>query len=202
MLGAARFAVAGHVGLVPAPGGFATPPFGPEPTVLAVDLDDLVVNRAGQQHRTRIHTVAQAAAFAGIKPGLAEQAYRPATPLEPDAALHIDREAARLLAAWYQLGAQALAAFAAAVPNDEPTPAQLWPEHFDLAITAARINYGASPGDALIGEPYLYVGPFDGPSGGDDEFWNAPFGAVLGHREASSVEAAVEFFHDRRSRAR
>ncbi|HEY6423054.1 MAG TPA: hypothetical protein VIY28_07370 [Pseudonocardiaceae bacterium] len=29
-----------------------------------------------------------------------------ATPLEPDAELHIDREAARLLADWYQFGAQ------------------------------------------------------------------------------------------------
>jgi hypothetical protein len=188
VLAAARYAVTGYVGLVPAPGGFATPPFGPEPTVLAVDLDELVVNRAGQQCRTRIHSVGQAAVFAGIKPGLAEQAYRPATPLEPDAALHIDRHAARLLAAWYQLGAQALAAFAAAVSDDEPTTAQLWPEHFDLALTAAQVNYGASPGDSLVGEPYLYTGPFDGPPGDGDESWNALFGAVLGYREATSVE--------------
>lgn len=198
MLAAARYAVTGHVGLVPAPGGFATPPFGPEPTVLAVDLDEIVVNRAGQQCRTRIQTVAQAAAFAGIKPGLDEQAYRSATPLEPDAALHIDREAARLLAAWYQLGAQALAVFVAAVPDDEPTPAQLWPEHFDLGVTAARVNYGVSPGDAHIGDPYLYVGPFDGPPAGGDQFWNAPFGAVRRHREVTSVMAAADFFHDGR----
>jgi hypothetical protein len=68
-----------------------------------------------------------------------------------------------LLADWYQLGAHALASFAAAVPDDQPTSAQLWPEHFDLGITAARVNYGVSPGDGHIAEPYLYVGPHGGP---------------------------------------
>lgn len=150
VLAAARYAATGDIGLVPAPGGFATPPFGTESTVLAVDLDELVVTRGGQQRRTRIHTVAQAADFA----------------------------------------------------DDEPTPSTLWPEHFDLAIVVARVNYGFSPGDAQIGEPYLYVGPFDGPPSGDDEFWNAPFGAVLGHREVTSVEDAVAFFHAGRDRVR
>jgi hypothetical protein len=105
-----------------------------------------------------------------------------------------------LLADWYQLGAQALAAFAAAVPGDEPTGAQLWPEHFDLGISASRVNYGASPGDVHVAEPYLYVGPHDGPPAAD-EFWNASFGAVLRHHEVSSVEAAIEFFHHGRKRA-
>lgn len=205
VLAASRYAATGHIGLVPAPGGFATPPFrspklGAESTVLAVDLDELVVTRDGQQRRTRIHTVAQAAEFAGVQPGAPEQVYRPATPLALDEPLQIDREAARLLADWYQLGAHALAAFAAAVPDDEPTPAQLWPEHFDLGITAARINYGVSPGDAAIPEPYLYIGPFDTPP--PDEFWNAPFGAALGHREVASVEAAGAFFHAGRDRVR
>ncbi|MGQ0719290.1 MAG: hypothetical protein ACT4NP_18640 [Pseudonocardiales bacterium] len=199
VLAASRYAATGHIGLVPAPGGFATPPYGPDSTVLAVDLDELVVTRAGQQRRTRIRTVGQAADFAGVQPGAPEQVYRPVTPLAPDAVLQIDREAARLLADWYQLGAHALAAFAAAVPDDQPTPAQLWPEHFDLGITAARINYGVSPGDAAMPEPYLYIGPFDTPP--PDEFWNAPFGAALGHREVASVEAAVAFFHDGRARA-
>lgn len=46
-----------------------------------------------------------------------------------------------------EFGSLGLAAFAAVVPEDEPTSAQLWPEHFDLGITAARVNYGVSPGD-------------------------------------------------------
>lgn len=200
VLSAARYAATGHIGLVPAPGGFATPAFGPGACVLAVDLDEFIVTRDGQQRRTRIATVAQVADFAGITPGAPEQVYRPATPLESDALLRIDRRAARLLADWYQLGSRALAAFAAAVPGDKPTGAQLWPEHFDLGITAARVNYGASPGDDHVPEPYLYVGPHDGPPPGD-EFWNAPFGAVLRHHEVPSVEAAVEFFHHGRKRS-
>jgi hypothetical protein len=212
VLAAAQYAATGDIALVAAPGGFATLPFGPPPfgaecfgaesTVIAVDLDELVVTRAGKQRRTRIQTVAQAADFVGIQPGAPAQVYRPATPLEPDAVLRIDREAARLLADWYQLGAHALAAFATAVPYDEPSPPQLWPEHFDLASVAARINYGASPGDAQIGEPYLYVGPFDGPPSGGDGFWNTPFGAALRHREVASVEDAIAFFHAGRDRVR
>ena len=60
-------------------------------------------------------------------------------------------------------------------PDETPV---LWPEHFDLGITAGPINYGASPGDAQVADPYLYVGPHDGPPPGDPAFWNAPFGAV------------------------
>src|SRR5438270_2609424 len=119
VLSAARYAVTARIGLVPAPGGFATPAFGLEGCVLAVDLDEFVVSRNGQQRRTRIATVAQVADFAGITPGAPQQVYRPATPLEPDTLLRIDRQAARLLADWYQLGSQALASFAAAVPDDQ-----------------------------------------------------------------------------------
>lgn len=198
VLSAARHAATGRIGLVPAPGGFATPAFGPDACVLAVDLDEFLVSRNGQQQRTRIATVAQVADFAGITPGAPEQAYRPATPLQPDTLLRIDRQAAQLLADWYQLGAQALAAFAAAVPGDEPSSAQLWPEHFDLGVSAARVNYGVSPGDVHIAEPYLYVGPFDPPPQ-DDDFWNAPFGAVLRHHDVASVETAVDFFHTGRA---
>jgi hypothetical protein len=199
VLAAARYAVTGRIGLLPAPGGFATPAFGADACVLAVDLDEFVVTRNGQQQRTRIATVAQVADFASITPGAPAQVYPPATPLELNALLRIDRSAARLLADWYLLGAQALARFAAAVSDDVPTSAQLWPEHFDLAIAAARINYGVSPGDVHVAEPYLYVGPFDGPLPAD-EFWNAPFGAVRRHHEVSSVETAVDFFQTGRDR--
>jgi hypothetical protein len=168
--------------------------------VLAVDLDEFVVSRGGQQHRTRIRTLAQVAKLAGIQPGAPEQVYHPVTPLDPQAPLEIDRDAARLLADWYQLGAGALATFAAAVPGNAPTAAQLWPEHFDLAITAARVNYGVSPGDDQIAEPYLYISPFDGAPAGTDQFWNAPFGAALRYPEVISPNRAVNFFHAGRDR--
>jgi hypothetical protein len=127
--------------------------------------------------------------------------YKPATPLNLDEPLTIDLQAARLLADWYRLGAEALSLFAAEIPGDQPGPAVLWPEHFDVGITAAAINYGASPGDEHVAEPYLYVGPHDGPPPGDPAFWNAPFGAVRTCRQIGTLAEAAAFFRDGRARA-
>ena len=59
---------------------------------------------------------------------------------------------------------------AGAAPDDDPTEAQLWPEHFDLALSigpdGGRANVGASPGDADHDAPYLYVGPWEPRPGG------------------------------------
>jgi hypothetical protein len=66
--------------------------------------------------------------------------YEPATPLDLDEPLIIEPDAARLLAESYGLGAQALSRFAAGIPGDKPSPAVLWPEHFDIGLlwSAAR----------------------------------------------------------------
>ena len=61
--------------------------------------------------------------------------------------------------------------------------AQLWPEHFDLAVDVElvdgrHVNIGFSPGDGFLDEPYVYVGPQD-MTGLDGDFWNASFGAYL-----------------------
>ena len=69
----------------------------------------------------------------------------------------------------------------------------LFPEHFDVGITAGAVNYGASPGDADIQLPYAYVGPHSGPASGDD-FWNASFGAFRSLEEIGSADAALAFF--------
>ena len=62
-----------------------------------------------------------------------------------------------------------------------------------------RVNYGASPGDAAVAEPYLYVGPYDGPPV-RDAFWNAPFGAFVTRDEVATPEEALAFFRSGRSR--
>ena len=67
----------------------------------------------------------------------------------------------------------------------------LWPEHFDIGITRSEVNYGVSPGDALIGEPYAYVGPWQVPSGA---FWNQSFGAARPLSQLSTPGAILEFF--------
>lgn len=90
-------------------------------------------------------------------------------PLDPDGELSIDAAAAELVARSLYAGAFALKQM---LPQGHPV---LWPEHFDVAVTDARVNYGVSAGDDYHPTPYAYVGPHTARSG---PFWNAPFGAA------------------------
>ncbi|ETK32290.1 hypothetical protein [Microbispora sp. ATCC PTA-5024] len=72
----------------------------------------------------------------------------------------------------------------------------LWPEHFDLAVTLDEVNYGISPGDGHLPEPYAYVGPWTPRTG---PFWNAPFGASRPLRELGGAEAVRAFFEQGRT---
>jgi len=202
VLAAARYAATGKIGLEPSPGGFRTPPLRADGSFLAVDGTELVAGGGEGARRVVLTTIRAAAEFAGITPGAPAQVYKPATPLDLDEPLMIDPDAARLLAEWYQLGAQAMSRFAAEIPGDEPGAVVLWPEHFDVGMTAAAVNYGASPGDEHTTEPYLYVGPHAGPPLGDPAFWNASFGAARTFRQIGTVAEAAVFFRDGRARAR
>ena len=70
----------------------------------------------------------------------------------------------------------------------------LWPEHFDIAIRVDDVNYGVSPGDDYLNEPYAYVGVDPVP---DDEFWNAPFGAARPLADLVGVEAVTDVLQRR-----
>ena len=201
ILASALHAETGEIALMPSPGGFRTPPFGTDRRFLAVEGAELIAGRAEGSRRTALTTLRAAADFAGITPGAPAEVYRPATPLDLDEPLMIDPAAARMLADWYQLGARALRSFAVEFPGDEPSAAVLWPEHFDLGITAGPINYGASPGDRHVPEPYLYVGPHNGPPPGDPAFWNAPFGAARTIHQIGTAADAAAFFRAGRARA-
>jgi hypothetical protein len=95
-----------------------------------------------------------------------------------------------------------------AEPGDDPSPAYLWPEHFDIAIElgsearGTRANFGFSPGDEQHEEPYLYVGPWSAPIEGDH--WNGRgfSGAELTYSQLLDAgdqgAAAIEFFVGRR----
>ena len=109
VLAAGLCAASGEIGLVPAPGGFRTPPFGPDGRFLAVDGTEPVTGDAAATRRTALTTLRAAAEFAGVTPGALAQVYKPATPLNLDEPLVIDPEAARLLAGCYQLGARTTA---------------------------------------------------------------------------------------------
>ena len=155
-----------------------------------------------------ITTLRAAATFLGLTltddPGVGQDL----PPYAPDADLRVDAAASAALGAWYAFGHGALERLAnAATAGDEAvavTEAQLWPEHFDLAVTAElgggrKVNVGFSPGDTFSPEPYLYVGPQDASSL-SDPFWNAPFGAYLTYEELRrrpDAAGAADAFIDR-----
>jgi hypothetical protein len=198
VLAAAQYADTGKIGLRPAEAGFATTRPLRDGRQLRVAEAQLVVSDESGTRSTPLSTVAEVAQFAGVTPGMSDRVYRPATPLELDAALAIDPASARVLAGWYQLGDAALRRLASEVGSDAGPPI-LWPEHFDLGITIGSVNYGASPGDDHVERPYLYVGPHAGPPE-RDAFWNAAFGATRAIDEIESPDQALEFFREGRKR--
>ncbi len=119
--------------------------------------------------------------------------YTAVTPFDPTAPLEIDTGAAGEIADWLRLVGDALARFSADHADESPSIAQLWPEHFDLAISMGEANYGGSPPDDDIAAPYLYVGPWKPRAG---EFWTEPFGASLVRRDGMDVDDAVALFED------
>jgi hypothetical protein len=200
VLAAAQYTDTGEISLRSVAGGFQTTHPLRGNRRLSVVNTQLVVSDDTGERAIPLTTVAEAAQFLGVKAGMPASVYPPATPLEPEAPLHLDAKSARLLADWYELADAALRRLAAEIgaPPQEPI---LWPEHFDIGITIASVNYGASPGDDHLAEPYLYVGPHAGPPV-RDEFWNTQFGAARTIEEIASLDEAVAFFragHERRA---
>lgn len=201
VLGAGLYAATGHIGLQVAPGGFGTPVGETDALggrwsvahgVLAIDRAD------GARQEAPITTVRAAAEFFGVIPGMPASVYQPANPLELDEGLPVSVAVAERIGDWLALGDEALARLAADHVDDDPTGRTLWPEHFDLGLSMAEVNYGVSPGDAAHAEPYLYVGPWTPRTG---PFWTEPFGASVPADAIGSVEAALAFFEQGRALA-
>jgi hypothetical protein len=191
VLAAARYAAEGRIGLAAVPDGFGTPTFG-DGRRIEVQVDELVVVAGDDLLRERLTTLRRAGEIAGVVP-MAPPVYAAATSVDADVPLDIEHDAAREIADWFALVDAALRRVA--VELTEPTAATLWPEHFDLALSASEVNYGGSPGDGEHPEPYLYVGPFARPlPPGGEGFWNEPFGASLLRSEVPDVDTAIDFF--------
>ncbi len=120
-----------------------------------------------------------------------EGLYRDGTHMDPDEPFTVDADAAAIVHDWFAVGDTALRRFALEQPV-------LWPEHFDLSVAVDEVNYGVSPGDSQIPQPYAYVGPWQPRQG---EFWNASFGAVRTRAETGTVESLLDFFREGRQRA-
>jgi hypothetical protein len=177
-----------EIALRATPGGFGTPVFEFEGAKCQVRVEgaELVVRRGDQKTLEPLTSLAAGAEQIGadLLPGVAP------TDAEP---LGIDAAAARQLGQWFGLADETLARLRDEWARDDPSEANLWPEHFDLAIEAGsedqgrRANYGFSPGDADHDAPYLYVGPWTAEVSGD--LWRAKGfnGAELDYPEIAAA---------------
>jgi hypothetical protein len=159
-------------------GGMGTPFFGDDEQVRVAGTH-LVRQRARGAVAERIGTLAAAAAFVLDGPpdvASAEQFDVP-PPGDLDDELRIDDEAAAFLGDWYGFAYSVLEELRADTVSIDPSRVQLWPEHFDAAFDCLpddrRATFGASPGDAGIEEPYLYVLPADFDAAPASDCWNA-----------------------------
>jgi hypothetical protein len=187
VLAGPQFRRSGTIRLQVRPGGFGTI----KDPDLAVDGAFLV---AGERRIALTGTTLRGLAdAAGVDVGAPADLYHDGSGAQPDDAVAADPVAAAALANWFVAGAVALHRLA---PSQTPV---LWPEHFDLAITVDEVNYGVSPGDSWLDEPYAYVGPWQRRVG---DFWTVPFGAARPMTALPDADAIAEFFADGSARAR
>jgi hypothetical protein len=166
------------------PGGFST--------VAAPDLRVAGTELIAGNDRHRIEgTSATLASALGVTAGMPQGVYHEGSGSTPADELVLDQAAAQRIVDSLALGDVALRSLA---PGEEPV---LWPEHFDVGIRVDEINYGVSPGDGFLAEPYAYVGVAPIPG---DPFWNAPFGAARPMTQFTDARAVQAFFIDGRDR--
>jgi hypothetical protein len=195
----ARSQATGRFGLRVTNGGFGTPEFGDDLTRLRVSGGLLVRETAGVDGASGAaiaidgSSLADLAQFAGVDLTVELNVGHDTPDLgDTSELLSLDAAAAEVLAAWNATVVAALDRVLALVPTDAAASSvQLWPEHFDVALALAaapgqRLNLGGSPGDGFRPDPYVYVGPWTADRPGDELFWNAPFGGVLGYDELSA----------------
>jgi hypothetical protein len=185
VLAGPQYRAARKIELRVSPGGFSTV-VPPERSVVGTD-----VVAGGTAVPISGTTVASLAAAVGVTPSALDDVYSEGCDVPSDEPLGVDAAAALRLSAAWELGDAALRLVA---PDEEPV---LWPEHFDVGIRVDDINYGVSPGDGYLGEPYAYVGVDPVPV---DAFWNAPFGRACPMTDFADVAALRDFFHDGRTR--
>ncbi len=161
------------------PGGFGTVA-APE---LRVDGTELVTSSG---RLPLAGSFAELARAAGVEVRPLDDVYGGGPGVQPDEQVQVDPVSAERIAAAFATGDAAMRAF---VPAAGPV---LWPEHFDIGVDIDEVNYGVSPGDDFLPEPYAYVGPWKLEPSSD--LWNAPFGAVRPMTELDGAEGVLAFF--------
>jgi len=181
LLAGPRFRATGTLRLRVGPRGFGT---WEEPYV-GESGGDLVTDR--QRVALDGLTFERAGTLAGLETSRLDDVYGDGPKVDPSETIRLDRESVSRVEKALLLGDRALSEFR---PEAERV---LWPEHFDVAITAGGVNYGVSPGDAYSPVPYAYVGPHQPVAG---EFWNTPFGAARELSTLRDVAGTVAFFRE------
>jgi hypothetical protein len=186
-------------------GGIGTPFFGDDEQ-LRVAGTRLVRQHAGSAAAEPVGTLAGAAAFALDGPpdvAWAEQFDVPPVG-DADEQLRVDDEAAVFLGDWFGFAYSVLEELRAEPESTDVSRVQLWPEHFDAAFDCLpedrKATFGASPGDAAVEQPYLYVLPANFETAPSSDVWNAEIfnGALLAFGELvdspDQRAAALAFF--------
>lgn len=185
LLAGPQYAVSNTVRLRVVPGGIAT--------VAEPDLRIEGTELVGAQGRHPLSgSYAEVAAAAGLTPRRLDDVYHDGVDVSADDPIELDPDHVVTLLDVFSVGDAALRAFA---PDQVPV---LWPEHFDVGISHDGVNYGLSPGDVTLSEPYAYVGPWVRRSG---PFWNQPFGAARPLAALGGVDSVIAFFREGAERA-
>lgn len=191
LLAGPQYRATGTIRLAVRAGGFATTRAYGNLALVAVKATDLLVVRGDHQLRLPLTgSCGELATAAGLPLDSLEDLYPDSVRPQPSTALDVDPHAAATLAAAWHLGERALRAFAAEVTAPEPEPV-LWPEHFDVAITVDGSDYGVSPGDDAIPEPYAYIST---AAEADGAFWNQPFGAARPLTDLPDPTAVADYY--------
>jgi hypothetical protein len=187
VLAGPQHASADTVRLRVVPGGFATTVADPPCLLLGS-----YVERGGLTAAVDGSTPRELADALGLVASTLDHVYGDGSGVGLDDVLRIDEDAVADLTDAWSAGDEALRRLD---PAQQPV---LWPEHFDIGISLDEVNYGVSPGDATIPEPYAYVGPWTVP--GPDEFWDRPFGAARLLGDLAGTDAVHAFFEEGRRR--
>ena len=184
----------GRIRLRVVDGGFSTLDLPDTPSRLAVVGTDLVVQDADAvRHIPLRGTCGDIGRAAGVEAGAPDGVYHDGSGVSLTEELSIDPASAAAIAQAFATGDHALRRLAAAhaPAGGDPEEPVLWPEHFDVGITLDEVNYGVSPGDAGIPEPYAYVGPWKQRVG---DFWDQPYGSARRLGELGDADAVLAYF--------
>jgi hypothetical protein len=179
-----------EIALKATPPGFGTPVFPFEGKDWQVRVEGATLRVIEGDDDRALQPLTSLAAGAEL---IGEAMFPDGAPTDTDP-LEIDEGDAFRIGAWFELADSVLEELRAQWSGAGPSEANLWPEHFDLAIEAGdeaaghRANYGFSPGDVDHDEPYLYVGPWDAEVTGD--IWNAQgfTGAEISYSELAATD--------------